>query len=81
MLKTEVSRWMPGLTNCSRYAEVISILQSIDTLTAFGAVAVTAMMLIYSLGERSAAIILALAGACVAASVYGSCEALGHSES
>jgi len=42
-----------------------------DTLTAFGAFAVTAMMLFYALEERSAAFVLAFAGACMAASVYG----------
>lgn len=42
-----------------------------DTLTAFGAVAVTAMMLFYALEDRSATYILAFAAACVAASVYG----------
>ena len=42
-----------------------------DTLTAFGTLAVTAMMVFYALEERSAAFVLAFAGACVAASVYG----------
>ena len=47
------------------------ILLSMDTLTAFGALAVAAMMLFYALEERSAGYILAFAGACLAASVYG----------
>ena len=42
-----------------------------DTLTTFGALAVTAMMLFYALEERSAVFVLAFAGACMAASVYG----------
>ena len=42
-----------------------------DTLTAFGALAVTAMMLFYALEDRSAGFILAFAGACLEASVYG----------
>jgi hypothetical protein len=42
-----------------------------DTLTAFGALAVTAMMLSYALEERSPAFVLFFAGSCVAASVYG----------
>jgi hypothetical protein len=42
-----------------------------DMVTVFGAVAVTAMMLFYALEHRSAGYILAFAGACAAASVYG----------
>jgi hypothetical protein len=42
-----------------------------DPLTAFGFVAVTSMMILYALEERSAWFILAFAGACVLASAYG----------
>jgi hypothetical protein len=42
-----------------------------DHLTAFGAIAVTAMMLFYALEERSPAFVLAFALACWAASTYG----------
>jgi hypothetical protein len=46
-------------------------MSSTDMLTAFGALAVTAMMLFYALEGRSPAFVLAFAGACLAASVYG----------
>lgn len=42
-----------------------------DALTAFGALAVSAMMLFYALEERSPAFVLAFAVACLAASAYG----------
>lgn len=42
-----------------------------DPLTLFGVVAVTAMMAFYALEDRSPRFILAFAGACVLASVYG----------
>jgi hypothetical protein len=42
-----------------------------DHLTAFGAIAVTAMMLFYALEERSPAFVLAFALACWSASAYG----------
>jgi hypothetical protein len=42
-----------------------------DMLTAFGALAVTAMLVFYALEERSAVFVLAFAGACVAAAAYG----------
>ena len=42
-----------------------------DLLTIFGAVAVTAMLVFYALESRSAAIVLAFAGACLASSAYG----------
>lgn len=45
-----------------------------DGLTLFGAIAVTAMMLFYALELRSTDYILAFAGACVAASIYGFLE-------
>ena len=41
------------------------------TLTAFGALAVTAMMVFYALESRSRAFVVAFAGARLAASVYG----------
>jgi hypothetical protein len=40
-------------------------------LTVFGAISVTAMTVFYALEERSAWFVLAFAGACLAASVYG----------
>lgn len=42
-----------------------------DLLTAFGAVAVTAMLFSYALEDRSPAFVLAFALSCVAASAYG----------
>jgi hypothetical protein len=42
-----------------------------DALTWFGLVAVSLMLLFYALEHRSTAFILAFAGACVMASVYG----------
>jgi hypothetical protein len=42
-----------------------------DHLTLFGLVAVTAMLIFYALEDRSAWFILAFAGACVLASIYG----------
>jgi hypothetical protein len=42
-----------------------------DMLTAFGAVAVTVMMLSYALEERSPAFVLVFAVSCLAASAYG----------
>jgi hypothetical protein len=42
-----------------------------DSLTLFGLVAVTAMLPFYALEDRSPWFILAFAGACALASVYG----------
>ncbi len=42
-----------------------------DRLTLFGAVAVTAMLVCYALEHRAPAFVLAFAGACLAASLYG----------
>jgi hypothetical protein len=42
-----------------------------DRLTAFGVVAVSAMLISYALEPRSRWFILAFAGSCVLASVYG----------
>ena len=42
-----------------------------DALTTFGLLAVTAMLLFYALEERSPWYVLAFAGACALASVYG----------
>jgi hypothetical protein len=44
---------------------------SMDRLTAFGLLAVTAMLVTYALEHRSRWFILAFAGGCVLASVYG----------
>ena len=43
----------------------------VDILTAFGAVAVTAMLAFYALEPRSPGFVLAFAGACLASSAYG----------
>ena len=45
--------------------------ENLDLLTAYGAVAVTVMMLSYALERRSSAFVLVFSGACVASSVYG----------
>jgi len=42
-----------------------------DSLTLFGLLAVTAMLVFYALEKRSNWYVLAFAGACVLASVYG----------
>lgn len=42
-----------------------------DTLTAFGALAVAAMLVFYALEEQSAVFVLAFAGASLAASASG----------
>ncbi len=42
-----------------------------DSLTLFGLVAVTAMLVFYALEDRSRWFILAFAGACALASLYG----------
>jgi len=43
----------------------------VDTLTTFGLASVTAMLVFYALEDRNPAYILAFAGACALASVYG----------
>ncbi len=52
-----------------------------DALTLFGALAVTAMLLFYALEARSAAFVLAFAGACLASSAYGFFKGRGRSVS
>ena len=42
-----------------------------DPLTLFGVFAVTAMVVLYALEDRSPRYVLAFAGACVLASIYG----------
>ena len=42
-----------------------------DTITAFGALAVTVMMVSYSLESRSSAFVFIFAAACLASSAYG----------
>ena len=42
-----------------------------DALTAFGALAVAAMLIFYALEDRSPWYVLAFAAACLASSVYG----------
>jgi hypothetical protein len=49
----------------------MDVLASMDALTAFGALAVAAMLLFYALEERSPWCVLAFAAACLASSVYG----------
>ena len=44
---------------------------SMDSLTLFGLLAVTAMLVFYALEDRSNWYILAFAGACLLASLYG----------
>jgi len=43
----------------------------VDALTLFGLIAVTLMLIFYALEQRGPWFILAFAGACVLASVYG----------
>jgi hypothetical protein len=43
----------------------------VDGLTAFGLLSVTAMLVFYALEDRSPAYVLAFAGACGLASLYG----------
>jgi hypothetical protein len=43
----------------------------LDTLTLFGLLAVTAMLVFYALEDRSAWFVLAFAAACALASIYG----------
>ena len=42
-----------------------------DSLTLFGLFAVTAMLICYAFGDRSAWFVLAFAGACALGSLYG----------
>jgi hypothetical protein len=42
-----------------------------DALTLFGALAVSAMLILYALEARSGWFVLAFAGACLASSAYG----------
>jgi hypothetical protein len=42
-----------------------------DALTMFGLLAVTAMLVFYAMEDRSAWFVLAFAGACILASLYG----------
>jgi hypothetical protein len=44
---------------------------AVDGLTAFGLSSVTAMLVFYALEDRGPAFILAFAGACALASIYG----------
>lgn len=46
-------------------------MQSLDPLTLFGLIAATAMLVTYALEDRSAWFVLAFAGGCVLASIYG----------
>jgi hypothetical protein len=47
------------------------IIAGMDSLTAFGLFAVTAMLVCYALEDRSAWFVLAFAGACALGSIYG----------
>jgi hypothetical protein len=44
---------------------------AVDWLAAFGLLAVTAMLVFYALEDHSPAFVLAFAGACALASIYG----------
>lgn len=44
---------------------------TMDSLTLFGLLAVSAMLLFYALEDRSPWFVLAFAGACILASIYG----------
>lgn len=46
-------------------------LLTLDALTVFGLLAVTAMLVTYGLEDRSAWFVLGFAGACVLGSIYG----------
>ena len=49
----------------------VALERMLDALTLFGLLAVTAMLVFYALEDRSAWFVLAFAGACVLASIYG----------
>ena len=49
----------------------VALERMLDALTLFGLLAVTAMLAFYALEDRSAWFVLAFAGACVLASIYG----------
>jgi hypothetical protein len=51
--------------------EHIIVLPHIDWLTAFGLLAVSLMLIFYALEERSPWFVVAFAGSCLMASVYG----------
>jgi len=46
----------------------------VDWVTAFGLLSVTAMLVFYALEDRNPAYIMAFAGACALASIYGFIE-------
>ena len=46
-------------------------LRSVNLLTAYGAVAVSAMLVTYALEPRARVFVLAFAGACLASALYG----------
>jgi hypothetical protein len=50
-----------------------------DALTLYGALAVSTMLVFYTLEDRAAVFVLGFAGACVASSAYGFCRARGRS--
>ena len=49
----------------------VALERMLDALTLFGRLAVTAMLVFYALEDRSVWFVLAFAGACVLASIYG----------
>jgi Mg/Co/Ni transporter MgtE len=51
----------------------------LDGLTLFGLLSLSAMLVFYALEHRSHWLVLAMAGGCIAASVYGSFRAPGPS--
>ena len=55
-------------------------MSTMDVLTLFGLFAVTAMLVFYALEDLSPWFILAFAGGCMLASVYGFLQGAGPSE-
>ncbi len=53
------------------FERVLDSIRHIDGLTAFGLIAVSLMLLFYSLEDRSPIFVLAFAGACLLGSIYG----------
>jgi hypothetical protein len=62
---------LPRESLCDLKLQISTSNRSMDQLTAFGLLAVTAMLIFYALEDRSPWFILAFAGACALASIYG----------
>src|ERR1700743_923643 len=67
----ELKRGCASLSKLLHAVQHIRPLGAMDTLTLFGLFAVTAMLLFYAIEDHSRWFILAFAGACALASVYG----------